>query len=136
MHPTRNTNNITPFKVRHNFFKNYFFPSVVSEWNKLDLEICNSASWEIFKKHLLNFIKSNSNNVFNINNPLGLKFLTRLRIAFSHNFLDTIFKILQALCVVVLAHHTRSNDARFMHKLSKHASFIQRSFMISREEKI
>ena len=52
--------------------------------NKFDLEIRNSASLEIFKKHLLNFIRPNSNNVFYINNPLGLKFLTRLRIGFSH----------------------------------------------------
>ena len=56
----------------------------MSEWNKLGLEIHNSASLEIFKKHLLNFIRPNSNNVFNINNLLGLKFLTCLRIGFSH----------------------------------------------------
>ena len=71
MHTTRNSDNITPFKVRHNFFKNYFFPSVIGEWIKLDLEILNSASLEIFKKYSLNFIRPNSNNVFNINNPLG-----------------------------------------------------------------
>ena len=53
---------------------------------------------EIFKKYLLNFIRSNSNNVFNINNPLGLKLLTRVRIGFSHlkehkfkhNFQDSV----------------------------------------------
>ena len=84
LYTTRNLDNITPFKVRHNFFKNSFFPSVISEWNKLDIEICNSASLEIFKKHLLNFIRPNSSNVFNINKPLGLKLLTRLRIGFSH----------------------------------------------------
>ena len=79
LHTTRNPDNITPFKVRHNFFRNSFFPSVISEWNKLDLEIRNSASLEIF-------------------NPLGLKLLTRLRIGFSHlkehkfkhNFQDSV----------------------------------------------
>ena len=98
LHTTRNSDNITPFKVRHNFFKNSFFPSVISEWNKLDLEIHNSASLEIFKKHLLNFIRPKSSNAFNINNPLGLKLLTRLRIGFSHlkehkfkhNFQDSV----------------------------------------------
>ena len=80
MHTTRNSDNITHFKVRHFFFKNSFFPSVISKWNKLDLEI----SLEIFKKHLLNFIRPNSNNAFNINSLLGLKLLTRLRIGFSH----------------------------------------------------
>ena len=107
MHTTRNPDNITPFKdnitpfkVRHNFFKNSLFPSVISEWNKLDLEIRNSASLEIFKKHLLNFIRRNSSNV--LNNPLGLKLLTRLWIGFSHlkehkfkhNFQDSV----DALC--------------------------------------
>ena len=67
VHTTRNSNNITSFKVRHNFFKK-IFPSVISECNKLDLEIRNSASLEIFKKYLSNFIRPNSNNAFNINN--------------------------------------------------------------------
>ena len=30
LHTTRNSDNITPFKVRHKFFKNSFFPSVIS----------------------------------------------------------------------------------------------------------
>ena len=97
MHTTRNSNNITPFN-RHNFFKTSFFPTVISEWNKRDLEICNSAFLEIFKKYLLNFIRTKSNNVFNINNLLRLKFLTHLRIGFSllkehkfkHNFQDSL----------------------------------------------
>ena len=37
MHTTRNADNITPFKVKHNFFKNSFFPLIISEWKKLDL---------------------------------------------------------------------------------------------------
>ena len=36
---TRNTNNIPLFKVKHNFFQNFFFPSAVIEWNKMDLAI-------------------------------------------------------------------------------------------------
>ena len=98
MHATRNSDNITPFNVRHHFFNNSFFPSVISEWNKLELEIRRSGSLEIFKKHLLNFIRPNSSNVFNINNPLGLKLLARFRIGFSHfkehkfkhNFQDSV----------------------------------------------
>ena len=104
MHTTRNSNNITPLKVRHNFFKNPLFSSAISERNKLGSEIHISASLEIFEKHLLNFIRTNSNNVCKINNPLGLKLLKSLRIGFSHLkniILNTIFKILQTLCVVV-----------------------------------
>ena len=93
LHTARNSDNITLFKVRYNFFKNSFFPTVISEWNKLDLEIRYSASLEIFKKHLSNFIRPNSSNVFKINKPLGLKLLTGLRIRIGIN-LNTIFKIL------------------------------------------
>ena len=46
---------------------------------------------EIFKIHLSVFIRPNANNVFNINKPSGLKFLTRLRIGFSH-FKEQKFK--------------------------------------------
>ena len=35
----RNANNIPHFKLKYSFFKNTFFPSVIIEWNKLDLEI-------------------------------------------------------------------------------------------------
>ena len=44
IHTTINSDNITPFKVRHNSFEKTFFLSVISEWNKLDLEICLFAS--------------------------------------------------------------------------------------------
>ena len=53
--------------------------------------------WRSLKK-LLNLIRPISNNVFNINNPLGLKLLTRLRIGSSqlkerklkNTFLDSV----------------------------------------------
>ena len=51
---TRNTNNIPLFKVKHNFFRNSFFPSAVIEWNKLDLNIRISERFNIFKKTRLN----------------------------------------------------------------------------------
>ena len=70
----------------------------MNEWNKIDLEIPNSASLKIFKKHLLNFVRPNSNNLININSLLVSKPLTRLRIGFSHlkehkfkhNFQDSV----------------------------------------------
>ena len=53
----------------------------------------------IFKKSLLGFIRPNSYSIFNINDPKGIKYLTRLRLNFSHlirqhkfrhNFQDTL----------------------------------------------
>ena len=41
---TRNSRNlvIPQSKIRNNFFLNFFFPSTLVEWNKLDLDIRNS----------------------------------------------------------------------------------------------
>ena len=44
----RNANTITPFKVRHDFFKKYCFPTVISKSKKLDLEIYHSTIQQIF----------------------------------------------------------------------------------------
>ena len=81
---TRNANNIPQFEVKHNLFKNSFFPSVVIEWNKLDLNIRNSENLFIFKKKLLKFISPSGNSVFKCLSPKGIKLLTRLRHGLSH----------------------------------------------------
>ena len=81
---TRNTNNIPQFKVKYNFFRNSFFPSAVIESNKLDLNIPNSESLNVFKNSLLKFIRPSGNSVFNCHNPRGVKLLTRLRLGLSH----------------------------------------------------
>ena len=41
---TRLSNNIPAIHTRHNYFKNSFFPSTISEWNNLDCKIRNSKS--------------------------------------------------------------------------------------------
>ena len=68
VHETRHSNNIPAIHVKHDYFKHSFFPSTISEWNKLDWKIRNSGSLSIFKKKLLNFIRpwnynTNRNNM-------------------------------------------------------------------------
>ena len=84
IHNTRLRYNIPPIKVRHDYFKNSFFPSAISEWNKLDFSIRNLASLNTLIKKLLNFIRPCANSIFNIHNPPGIKLLTRLLLSFSH----------------------------------------------------
>ena len=60
---TRNTNNIPLFKLKHNFFRNSFFPFAVIESNKPDLNIHNSESLNIFNKILLNVIRPSGSTV-------------------------------------------------------------------------
>ena len=98
VHNTRLSYNIPPIKVKHDCFKNSFFPSAISDRNKLDLNIRNSESLNAFKKKLLNFIRPCGNSIFDIHNPLRIKFLTRLRPdlsplhehKFRHCFQDTL----------------------------------------------
>ena len=98
---TRNVDNILCFKVRHNFFKNSFFPSTIIEWNNLDPILRNSKSFVVFKNSMLKFIRPSPSNVFDCNNYKGIRLITRLRVGmrhlrehkFKHNFQDCLNQI-------------------------------------------
>ena len=100
---TRNVDNIPSFKIRHNLFKNSFFPSTIIEWNNLDPTLRNSKSFVDFKNSILKFIRPSPSNVFNCNNYKGIRLITRLRVGmshlrehkFKHNFQDCLNPILQ-----------------------------------------
>ena len=89
---------ITFFKTKANFFKNSFFPAIILEWNKRDVNIRNSAYCNVFKRVILKFIRPEPNQVFDLDNSEGLKFLTRIRLGlsrlvdhkFRHNFQDCV----------------------------------------------
>ena len=95
---TRNADDVPYFNIRHNFFKNYFFPSADIEWNKLDSRLRKVKSFTDFKKNILSFIRPKANSVFNCNSSKRLKFVTRLRLGlghlrehkFKHRFQDSI----------------------------------------------
>ena len=54
--------------------------------------------YSVFKSKLLSFIRPSKRSIFNVNDPEGVKYLTRLRLRFSHlnkrkfrhGFLDTL----------------------------------------------
>ena len=72
---TRHKNCVPLFNVKHDYFKNSFFPSTVIEWNKLDSNIRNSESLAIFKKRILAFIRPYANSTFQYHSPKGLKLI-------------------------------------------------------------
>ena len=86
------------FNVKHNFFKNSFFPPSVIEWNNLGNSIRSPESLALVKKSILRFIRPTPNRIFNCHNPIGIKLITRLRFGsshlrdhkFKHNFLDCL----------------------------------------------
>ena len=81
---TRNNDKLPHFKVKHNYFKNSFFPPTVIEWNKLGLNIPNSESLVSFKSKVLEFIRPSENSIFLCNSAKGIQLLTRLRLGLSH----------------------------------------------------
>ena len=80
----RQCNKIPAINVKHNFFKNTFFPLTIIEWNKLDWEIKNSESIETFLKRILSLIRASPNSTFNCDKPRGIKLLSRIRLGLSH----------------------------------------------------
>ena len=84
------------------YFKNSFIPNVIYEWNKFDHDIHSSASYNLSHNTLLQFIRSVQRKTFNINDSVGDKLLTGLRLGFSHHrehkFRHGFRDILNPLC--------------------------------------
>ena len=78
-------------------FHSSFYPNCILEWNTLDPEIILAPSVTVFKKKLLSIIRPAAKSVFGIHDPLGLSYLSQLRVGlgklnfhkFTHNFKDT-----------------------------------------------
>ena len=51
--------NVETYYCRTALFKYSFFPSVIVEWNKLDINLQNAKSFLIFRKVLLKIGRSN-----------------------------------------------------------------------------
>ena len=73
------------FLAELNTSKILFFPHVINEWNKLDLNIRCFSNYHIFRNALLKFIRPIEKTIFNINDLFGIKMLARLRLGFSHH---------------------------------------------------
>ena len=77
-HSFRNPYSITTFPYRNEYFKNYFFPCVTNDWNKLEPKIHNSTFYPSLRNPLINLIRPSKNKINNIHNEVGIKLLTRL----------------------------------------------------------
>ena len=54
------------------------------EWNKLDLNLRRCNSYNVFKNNILNLIRLSSNSFFDCHNPIGIKYITRIRLELRH----------------------------------------------------
>ena len=81
---TRNTEDVETYCCRTDLFKYSFFPYTIIEWNKLDINLRNVKSFQIFRNSLLKIRRPIQNSIFNVHDPVGIKYLTRLRLDLSH----------------------------------------------------
>ena len=77
--------------VNHQFFKNLYFWSNITECSKLDSSIGHSQTICAFKSNTLKFVRLIANSIFSCYNPIEVKLLTRLRVWLSH-FYEHKFK--------------------------------------------
>ena len=83
---------------RTNKFQYCVFPHSVNASGKLSKFLTGSLSLSVFKNRYLQFFSVSLNSIYKIHNPVGLKYLTRLRVGLSHlkshkflhNFNDTL----------------------------------------------
>ena len=79
-----------------------FFLSIILEWNKLERKIRQSSSILTSRNSLLKIGRPAPRPIYNIQNPIGLKLLTRLRLGLSNlnedKFNDNFKDCLNLLC--------------------------------------
>ena len=94
----RNQDFVGRTRARTEKFKSSFYPQCLSEWNKIDPEIRLAPSVAVFKAKLLSIICPPSKSIFGIYDPIGLSYLSQIRVGlsklnchkFKHNFRDTV----------------------------------------------
>ena len=112
----RNPGCYRAFYCRADLFRNSFLPFSINEWNKLDPDIINLDSYEMFHNKLLNFIRPSEKGIFNIYDPQESKRLHRLKLGFrhlcEHKFRHNFADIVNPLCSCAL--ETESADHFFL----------------------
>ena len=64
---------------------------MVVQWNKLDINLWNAKSFLIFRNSSPKIGRPIQNPVYNIHDPMGIKYLTRLRAIFCKNQADLAY---------------------------------------------
>ena len=103
---TRCEKSIPLLNVKHDYFKNSFFPSTVIEWNNLDSNVRISENMALFKKRILAFIRPSANSTFHCLSPRLRLGLSHLRFhKFKHSFQDTLNPICNCGTVETTIHY-------------------------------
>ena len=98
--PLYRQNNTTTFyeiRCKSSRYMNSIFPDGIKAWNNVIVHFPNIPSINILKSQILSLIRPEKKSIFNIHDPLGLRYLFHLRVGLSplrshknrHGFADT-----------------------------------------------
>ena len=79
----RQANSYHNIHCRTTKYMNSFFPHSVQIWNQIGRDFQNCTSVIQFKKYSLPLIRPKKKNIFNIFDPIGLKYIFQLRVGLS-----------------------------------------------------
>ena len=80
----RNIENSETYYYRTDLFKYSFFPYVIVERNKLDINLLNSKPFLTFRNSSPKIGRPIHNPIYNIYDLMGIWYLSRLRLGLSH----------------------------------------------------
>ena len=95
---SRSVNLINEIRCKSKSYSNSFYPDSIRCWNKIGRELRNSPNLKSFKLGILALVRPPPKRIFDIHDPIGLKWLFQLRLGLSplyahkkyHNFSDTL----------------------------------------------
>ena len=114
---------LTPFVPRTDKFSSSFFPSCVFSWNRFLTSVQrNETDINKFKIKLLSSFKPNKCDYYGIDDKVGLRFLTQLRVdlnplrkyKFKHNFADTSDELCSSCDEIDDIHHYLLDCQRYL----------------------
>ena len=94
---SRSENVINEIRCKSKSYSNSFYPDTIRCWNKIGPELRNSPNLRSFKLRILALVRPPPKRIFNIHDPIGMKWHFQLRVVLSHlyarklnhNFSDT-----------------------------------------------
>ena len=96
---TWSSEDFTIFYCRTDVFRYSYFPYTILDWDKLDMQIRRSESFLCFENYLLKIGWPTAKPTDNIYNPIGWKFLTRLKLGLNnHKFKHYFQEFVSPLC--------------------------------------
>ena len=97
LYSIRSENVLNEINCNSDSYRNSFYPDSIRCWNRIGHKLRNSLNLKSFKASIFALVRPSPKSIFDIHDPLGVKWLFQLRVGLSplyehkknHNFIDT-----------------------------------------------